>query len=55
MAKIIFMMQKQAIAPINQVSVWTACEIELVVVYTYASLSVAMNRSKELAMSGITT
>ena len=55
MAKIVFKMQNQAIAPTNQVSVWTACEIELVVVYTYARLSVAMNRSKELAISGITT
>jgi len=55
MGKIVFMMRNQAIAPTNQMSVWTACEIELLVVYTYARLSVAMNRSKELTESGVST
>jgi hypothetical protein len=43
-AKIVFMMQSHAIAPTNQISVWAACEIELLMVYTYAGLSMAMNR-----------
>jgi hypothetical protein len=54
-AKIVFMMQSHAIAPANQISVWTACEIELVMVYTYAGLSMEMNRSKELVEKGIST
>lgn len=48
-AKIVFMMQSQATATANQTSVWRACEIELTVIYTSMSLSMAMNRSKELA------
>ena len=48
-AKIVFMMQSHAIAPTNQTSVWRACEIELLMVYTNAGLSMVMNRSKELA------
>lgn len=53
--KIVFMMQNQAIAPTNQISIWRACEIELTVIYTYASFSLAVNASKVLEKSGIST